>query len=70
MAEARDAEANAIAEYEAEHEMAGCFKSEHGDSPTTLGADKGYDNDPILIEPEARKLVLHISMTSEDPTEK
>ena len=62
-------EANGKAECEAALAMADRFKSKHGKSPATLGADKGYDNGPILIELEERKIEPHIAMTSKDPAD-
>ncbi|MBL8891864.1 MAG: IS5 family transposase [Planctomycetaceae bacterium] len=67
--EAMVTEANGKAEHEAAIEMADRFKSKHGKSPTTLGADKGYDNAQIMIELEERKIVPHIAMTSKDPAD-
>lgn len=67
--EAMVTEANGKAEHQAALEMADRVKSKHGKSPTTLGADKGYDNARILIGLEERAIVPHIAMTSKDPAD-
>ena len=60
-------EANGKAQCEAALEMADRFKSKHGKTLTTLGADKGYDSGATLIALEERKIKPHIAMTSKTP---
>ena len=62
-------EANGKAECEAAIEMADRFKSKHGKSLTTLGADKGYDSSETLIALEERKIEPHIAMTNKTPAD-
>jgi transposase len=38
------------------------LKADHGITPKTLGADKGYDAGPFMMEVEARKIVPHVAM--------
>lgn len=67
--EAMVTEANGKAECDAALAMADRFQAKHGQSPTTLGADKGYDNGSILIELETRKIEPHIAMTKKAPAD-
>ncbi len=62
-------EANGKAECNAAIAMADQYKAKHGKSPTTLGADKGYDNGEILMALEERNIEPHIAMTSKDPAD-
>lgn len=62
-------EANGKAECEAAIAMADQFQAKHGKPPSTLGADKGYDNGAILIALEERDIEPHIAMTSKDPAD-
>lgn len=62
-------EANGTAECDAALAMVDQYKSNHGKPPTTLGADKGYDNGPILISLETKKVVPHIAMTKTEPAD-
>jgi len=62
-------EANGTAECEAALTMVDQYKSKHGKAPTTLGADKGYDNGPILISLETKMVVPHIAMTKMEPAD-
>ena len=67
--EAMVTQANGKAECDAALAMADRFTAKHGKTPTTLGADKGYDNGPILIELEQRKIEPHIAMTKKTPAD-
>ena len=62
-------EANGKAECDAAVEMADRFKSKHGKSLTTLGADKGYDSGETLIALEERDIESHIAMTNKTPAD-
>lgn len=62
-------EANGTAECEAALAMVDQYKTKHGRHPTTLGADKGYDNGPILISLEAKGIAPHIAMTTTKPAD-
>jgi transposase len=60
-------EANGTAECEAALAMVDQYETKHGKPPTTLGADKGYDNGPTLISLETKGVVPHIAMTKTQP---
>jgi transposase len=38
------------------------LKEDHGVRPATLGADKGYDAGPFMLEVEARQITPHVAM--------
>lgn len=62
-------EANGTAESDAALEMVDQYQAKHGKSPTTLGADKGYDNGPLLISLEQRGVEPHVAMTKTQPAD-
>lgn len=55
-------QANGTAEREATEEMLDELRSRHGRVPTTLGADKGYDDGPFFQKLEEREIVPHIPL--------
>lgn len=62
-------EANGTAESEAAIDLIDRYRERHCGSPKTLGADKGYDNGPLLIKLEQRGIEPHIAMTSNAPAD-
>ena len=58
-------EANGTAERSAALSMLDGVKSTHGMTPTTLGADKGYDSGEFLRELESRGVVPHVPLVKE-----
>lgn len=57
-------EANGTAERENTLEMLDHLGRRHGVRPTTLGADKGYDAGPFLLELERRWIEPHVAIKS------
>ncbi|MCA9174317.1 MAG: IS5 family transposase [Planctomycetales bacterium] len=62
-------EANGTAEKDAAIKMIDNYQSKHGRSPTTVGADAGYDSGPFLIALEERNIEPHVAMTSTKPAD-
>ena len=50
-------------------ELVDRYIGKHGQSPKTVGADKGYDEGPLLREMEDRGIEPHFAMRNQEPAD-
>ena len=62
-------QANGKAESDATVELVDRYITKHGGSPKTVGADKGYDEGPLLREMEDRSIEPHFAMRAQPPAD-
>ena len=67
--EASVTEANGKAESDATVELIDRYIGKHGTSPKNVGADKGYDEGPLLREMEDRGIEPHFAMRNQQPAD-